>query len=106
EMLDGGRHQLGLGGEMVELGAPGDAGPLRDLGGGGTGVAELVQALDGRVEQPGPGRGAALLLSPADRSCGDGHGPHTYVTRNKQSSLNVSVRKNPPEESEFRRDVE
>ena len=50
QVLHGGGHQLGLGGEVVELGAAGDAGALGDQGGGRSCVAELDEAVDGGVE--------------------------------------------------------
>ena len=68
----GGGDQGRLGGVVVQLGAPGDAGPGRDHGGGGAGPAVLDQAVDGRLQQPGLGGAAALLLRDAGR-CG-GHG--------------------------------
>ena len=66
QVLDRGRDQLGLGGEVVELGPSGHAGPLRDHRGRGVGVAEIDEAVDGGVEQAGPGLRAPLLLGPPD----------------------------------------
>jgi len=67
EVLDGGDDQVVLGREVVELRAPADSCPLGDQGGRRTAEAALDEAVDGRVEQPGPHRPGPLLLRHARR---------------------------------------
>src|SRR5262249_61972436 len=62
EVLDGARNELGLGGIVVKLGAPGESGASRDLGGSGSRVAEVAHALDSGVEETRLGSRAALGL--------------------------------------------
>src|SRR5690606_21799012 len=62
DVVDRGRNQLGLGGEVVQLRAAGHAGPPAHLGGGGGDVAALGQALGGGVEELGAGGRRALRL--------------------------------------------
>ena len=51
DVLDRGDDQIGLGGEVVILGAPRDPGALRDHVRRGVGVTVLADAGHGRVEQ-------------------------------------------------------
>jgi hypothetical protein len=70
-VLDGGHDQVGLGREVVQLGAAGHPGPARDQCGGGTRPAAFDQALDRRLQQPLAHGAAALLLRHArDRRLG------------------------------------
>jgi hypothetical protein len=81
-MLDRARHQLGLGREVVQLRASGETGAPRDLRGAGTGIAEVVQALDGRVEEARSSAGAALGLGSSLSSCDRRYLPHaSWVPR-------------------------
>ena len=68
-VLDGGDHEVLLGREVVQLGAPAHPGPLADERGRRAGVPLLDQQLDGRLEQPGPHRAGALLLRDARHRC-------------------------------------
>ena len=63
-------------GEVVELGAARDPGPLGHGRGGGAGVAALHQALEGRVEHAPAHEGAALLLAEARAGAGELPGRH------------------------------
>ena len=58
QVLDGGEHQVLLGGKVVHLGPAGHAGPPHHLSGRGPRPTAGHQALDGRVEQLGPRRHA------------------------------------------------
>jgi hypothetical protein len=62
QVLDGCRHQLGLGGVVVQLRAAREPGALRNHRHRRCRVAELDQAVDRGVEQEGTRRRAALLL--------------------------------------------
>ena len=87
EVLHSGREQVSLGGEVVELGAAGQPRSLGDQRGRRPRVAVLRQTLDGRFEQPGTSRTAALLL----RHAGLGHRGASWAPTHKQSSLSVYV---------------
>ena len=73
DVLHRGHHEVLLGREVVQLGAPADAGPLADQRGRRAGVTPLDEQLDGRLEQPRPHRAGALLLRHARRRCLAGH---------------------------------
>jgi hypothetical protein len=64
QVLDRARDELGLGRVVMELRPARQPGSPRDLGRARAGVAQVVQARDRRIEQPGARPGAPLGLGP------------------------------------------
>ena len=94
QMLHRRTHDFELGRKVMQHRAARQSGLFRDQGGGGTRIAVINEALDGRLDDLGPGRGALLGLpaqGPAGSSESSEGTNEVLFTRNSLFDKHVRV---------------